>query len=85
MSFPDTGPQEDGTRTAAQWLAAMGEDVGMVNYQVKETLREESDAEYKAVCLAVALKEARHLQSDIYRFAKEVHGIERATIDEIRT
>jgi hypothetical protein len=36
-----------------------------------------------APCIAVALKEARRLQSDLYRFADEALGITRDEIDQI--
>lgn len=77
----DTGPYEDGRRSAAQWLSVVREDAGIVHAQLASTLNEGSDKSDKARCIAVALKEARRMHSDIYRFAQEVHGLSRDAID----
>jgi hypothetical protein len=76
--FPDTGPLPDGSRTTEQWINAMGEDVGLVRSYVKRSLEGEDDP---ALMIALALKEARRLQSDLYRFARESLGIGREEID----
>ena len=75
----DAGPGEDGRRSAEQWLNAVCEDAAIVRTQLESTLREGRD---KTLAIAVALKEARRMQHDIYRFAHEVHGISRHEIDQ---
>lgn len=78
----DTGPGEDGRRSAAQWLNAVREDAAIVHMQLASTLEEGSDRSNKARCIAVALKEARRMQHAIYRFAEEVHGLSRHETDQ---
>jgi hypothetical protein len=77
----DTGPDADGRRSSAQWLNAVREDAGIVHAQLESSLRAGSDP---ARCIAVALRETRRMQSDIYRFAQEVHGLSRAEVDQQR-
>lgn len=90
--FPDTGPGDDGRRTEDQWLAAMSEDTALLTMQVMQTttgrLKRLTDGmtdterrEFIALRIAIALKEARRLTSDLYRYADEVHGIDRNTIE----
>jgi len=85
MSFPDTGPQADGTRTAEQWLNAMGEDMGVIRMQLKDTVEhgDQLTREDIARNIAIAQKEATRLHSDIRRFAEEVHGITREDLDKV--
>lgn len=73
----DTGPDEDGRRSAAQWLSAVHEDAAIVHTQLESSLAGGADV---ARCFAVALKEARRMQNDIVRFALEVHGLSQADI-----
>lgn len=80
QAFPDTGPEKDGRRTAEQWINAMAEDTGIIAHNIAQTVKYPDDTDI-ARNIAVALKEARRLQSDIYRFAKEVHDISREEID----
>lgn len=77
----DAGPGGDRRRSAPQWLNAIREDAGIVHAQLESTL---SAGSAKVGCLTVALKEARRMQSDIYRFAQEVHGLSRHEIDQRR-
>ena len=87
MSWPDTGPGEDGRRTAAQWVNAITEDMTLINTNIGRTLPYElalgEPSTDKVRSVAIALKEARRLQSDIYRFAEEIHGITREQIDRV--
>lgn len=86
--FANAGPQDDGTRTADQWWAAMGEDVAIVRTHMRRVINADViDADKETITKEVALarKEARRLVSDIERFAKEIHGIEREEIDKVRT
>lgn len=76
--FPDTGPGEGGRRSKEQWLNAMQEDIGIIRTHVTG---EFNDGKPSATDIAVALKEAHRLESDIRRFADEVHGI---SADDIR-
>src|SRR5262252_9156121 len=38
LRWPDEGPQPDGTRTAEQWLNAMGEDAAIIREKVREVV-----------------------------------------------
>jgi|1185.fasta_scaffold232887_1 hypothetical protein len=80
--FPDTGPQTDGTRTDKQWFNATGEDAGIIKMQLGFA-RDAEDHEERVKAFAVALKEARRLESDIYRYASEVFDIPRDEIDAV--
>lgn len=80
----DTSKNPDGTRGPEQWMNAIGEDTGIIRLQLKETVDEQiKDQIDIPKNIAVALKEVRRLESDIYRFAQEVHGIDRKTIDDV--
>jgi hypothetical protein len=68
-------------RTRDEWVQAMGEDVKLINYYLR--LRRE-DEEPTALSFAMALKEARRLQSDIYRYAHDIYGISKEDIDAER-
>lgn len=58
------------------------EDMSLCKYQLIEALRDDTDQ--PEVHFACALKEARRLESDIYRMAK-VAGVSREEIDKVRT
>lgn len=62
----------------------MGQDAGIIRQQLQSTLEEDLPEDEKVKACAVAAKEARRLERDIYRFAQEVHGIEREAINAIR-
>jgi hypothetical protein len=82
--FPDTGPQQDGTRTAAQWMNTMGEDAGLIRSYLQDTLDDNGlDRDEIAKKCALARKEAQRLLSDVGRFASEVHGLSRQDLDEV--
>jgi len=82
--WDDEGPRPDGTRTAAQWLAAMGEDAAIIREKVREVIMMD-DPEEVSKTLALALKEAQRLQRDIYRYGEEAYGIARDAIDRARS
>lgn len=81
--FPDEGPGEGGTRTAEQWLNAMGTDVGIIREKVREVATINS-VEQAARSLALAVKEAERLKRDIYRYGSEAYDIAKEAIDEAR-
>jgi hypothetical protein len=73
-------------RTEAEWIKEMGEDVSIIHSKLRE-IKEGHVQDIGEVTLniAIALKEARRLQSDLYRYAQDVFGITREEIDEIHT
>lgn len=73
----------DGRRSAGRWLAAIREDAGIIGFTLENTLKHPDEFD-NTQSIRYALKEARRLESDIYRFADEVHGIDRKTIDDTR-
>jgi len=79
--WSDTGPREDGTRSARQWLNAIDEDIGIMTGCLVDAVETSHPDLERAQKFAIALKEARRLQSDIYRFADEVFKIPREVID----
>lgn len=79
----DTEPRKDGSRSAGAWKACIYEDTGIVRYSIDEIEKYPGEVDVTAK-IAVALKEARRLQSDLYRYAREVHGIDREAIDKVR-
>jgi len=77
------------SRTKDEWLLEIKEDLMILMAHIE---RASTDADgngdgptYAAQYFAGAVKEAKRVQSDIYRFAKEVYGIEAHEIDEKRT
>lgn len=84
FTFPDTGPQKDGTRTKEQWLAAINEDFWILKKALHDSIVDDLDKEDRAHKCAIAFKESRRLNSDILRFAQEVHGISREEIEDSR-
>jgi hypothetical protein len=85
MAFPDTGPQKDGTRTEEQWFNAMGQDVAIIHTNLLEIRDGHATGGDITRNLAIVLKEARRLESDIYRYAREIHDISKEDIHSIRT
>lgn len=85
MTRLDTGPQPDGSRTEKQWYNATGEDAGIIRMQLNFARSEGVDKEDRVKAFAAALKEARRLESDLYRYASEAFDIEREEIDAVRT
>lgn len=65
------------TRTLEEWKKEVDQDVRLIVNYLREAERDKD----KALRLALALKEARRLQSDIYRIGSEVYGIDREEID----
>lgn len=81
----DTDKNEDGTRSAAAWKACIYEDTGIVRLCLDEIEKYgDSDEIDVTQRIAVALKETRRLESDLYRYADEVHGIDRQALDAVR-
>lgn len=69
-------------RTTEQWKKEIAEDQHLVRYYVARALvAEEGDNPIQM--WAMALKEARRMESDLYRMAA-VHGITREQIDSTR-
>jgi hypothetical protein len=68
-------------RTIEQWKHEIAEDQGLVREHVEEALS--GDHPDAARCWALALKEARRMEADLYRMASVV-GVERAAIDAVR-
>lgn len=68
-------------RNLEEWRQAVNEDISIIAYQLKESAREETVD--RALHFALALKEARRLQNDIYRIASEIFDIDRKTIDDV--
>lgn len=66
-------------RTLEEWKREVDDDINLVVHKLREAESEDSD---RPMCLALALKEARRLQSDIYRIGSEVWGINRDEIDK---
>lgn len=65
-------------RDRNQWLKEINEDFALIHYfLVHENPPSARD-------IAMAIKEARRLQSDIYRFARDCYDINREEIDDIK-
>jgi hypothetical protein len=79
----DSGPQPDGTRTARQWMTAMGQDANLIATYLRESMTPDRPRELVARDVALARKEAQRLLSDIRRFADEVHGLSKEDVDRV--
>jgi hypothetical protein len=66
-------------RDRDQWRRELRTDVGLIHYHITD----HGGGTPNARSFAVALKEARRLESDLYRMARDVYGIERSDIDAI--
>lgn len=67
-------------RDLEQWKRDIAQDYRLIQYHVGEALR--PSTENPELYWAVALKEARRLESDLYRMA-EVAGVTREVIDAV--
>jgi hypothetical protein len=68
-------------RTLAEWKVEVDADMHLINHYLRETDR--AGEQERPLRFALALKEARRLQKDIYRVARDVYGLSREDIDAI--
>jgi hypothetical protein len=67
-------------RDLKEWKKEIGDDMSLINRYLGDT---DEEGSHRPKSFALALKEARRLQSDIYRVARDVYGLSREDIDAI--
>lgn len=67
-----------------QWKKEIEQDVSILRFHLSRRVLEELlDPEERIKSFAMALKETRRLESDIYRLANDVYEISRQEIDAV--
>lgn len=85
---PDPGPTPDawntvapdGTRDADQWANTVAEGIGIIEFHLRHALDPNAAEDVRVGAIRQVAKEARRLESDVYRIASEVWGLSREEI-----
>lgn len=70
-------------RTYDEWYKEIHEDMNCIHTSFVVINDDKTLLPTKTRQIAYMLKEARRLQSDIYRMAQEVYDIDKETIDDV--